>query len=92
MLNFTKTFLKWRKQHPALIRGNLAFSDTHKDLLTFTRSQDGVNIFCAFNFSPDTVTIPLDGQPLEGHGLEYTTQGQTIALPGFGGVFVKKAG
>lgn len=91
MLNFTKNYLKWRKQHPALIRGSLEFHDTHKDLLTFTRKGEGENIFCAFNFSPDTVTIPLEGQVLEGHGLEYTTQGQTIALPGFGGVFVKKA-
>lgn len=91
VLNFTRNFLKWRKNHPALLRGDLKFGAVDDKLLSFTRTLDGESIFCAFNFSPDTVTFKPQGTPLEGHGLGYTTQGDTVALPGFGGFFAKKA-
>lgn len=91
VLSFTRNLLKWRKQHSPLLHGDIKFEDAHKDLVAFTRSDGKDSIFCAFNFSRDTVIIPLKGTPLDGHGLQYTTQGDTIALPGFGGVYLKKA-
>lgn len=91
VLNFTRHYLKWRKQHPALLQGDISFADKHKDLLAFTRAHGKDSVFCAFNFSRDAITIKLEGTPLEGHGLEYTTQGDTLTLPGFGGYFGKKA-
>jgi len=91
VLNFARHYLKWRKQHPALLLGDIAFSGQHKDLLAFTRTHGKDSVFCAFNFSRDAVTIKLEGAPLEGHGLEYTTQGNTLTLPGFGGYFGKRA-
>ena len=91
VLNFTRRYLQWRKQHPALLRGTLAFDAADEKLLSFTRTLDGESIFCAFNFTPDTVTLKQQGTPLDGHGLDYTTQGDTLALPAFGGYFGKKA-
>lgn len=92
MLNFTRHFLQWRKQHAALLRGTIAFEDADKNVVAFTREVAGEKLFCAFNLSPGTVTIPLEAGyvTLDGHGLAAKTQGQSVELPAFGGYFGKK--
>ena len=92
MLNFTRSFLKWRKAHPALLRGKLSFENAQDNVLAFTRTLEGESVFCAFNLSPSAVTIPLESgwTALEGHGLQSKPQGQSVELAGFGGYFGRK--
>ncbi|TAL26879.1 MAG: alpha-glucosidase [Alphaproteobacteria bacterium] len=92
MLSFTRSFLKWRKGHPALLRGNLTFESVNENVLAFTRAGNGETLFCAFNLKPTPVTIPLESgwAPVEGHGLPSRAQGQSVELAGFGGFFGRK--
>jgi alpha-glucosidase len=92
MLNFTKQFLKWRKKHPALLRGELAFENLDENVVAFTRKLDGETLFCAFNLKPAPVTVALQSgwTPLTGYGLQGTAKGQSLELPGFGGFFARK--
>jgi alpha-glucosidase len=58
--NFTKDFLKLRKDHPALIKGSSNFIDTPEPILAFERTFENETILCIFN----TGTIS------ENHGLK----------------------
>ena len=92
MLNFTREFLKWRKAHPALLRGDLAFETLDDNVIAFTRQLDGETLFCAFNLKPAPVTVALQSgwTPLTGYGLQGTAKGQSLELPAFGGFFARK--
>ena len=48
-LNFTKTFLHWRKTKKALWHGNISFTDSNEHTLSFTRTYDGQTIRCEFD-------------------------------------------
>ena len=50
ILTFTRKFINWRKNKPALITGEIEFIKTNDEqLLAFRRSTDSVSILCAFN-------------------------------------------
>ena len=73
VLNATRRFLRWRKQHPALVHGDIAFLDTPEPVLAFTRTQGEQSLLVAFNLSADAATCALPGglspAPLDDHGL-----------------------
>ncbi len=49
-LNFTRTFLNWRKTQPALLHGNINFHDNFSQyILEFDRSLNSDTITCRFN-------------------------------------------
>lgn len=53
VLNFTKSFLSWRKSHEALLMGDITFIDSGSEaLLVFRRSHESGDIECVFNLSP----------------------------------------
>lgn len=91
MLNFTRNFLKWRKEIPALRGGDIRFMDTGHPVLAFTRREDGASVLCVFNLGKDTATLALpEGcADIVGHGLNFTRIGGMLTLPAFGGYFGK---
>lgn len=91
-LNFTRTLLKWRKTIPALRHGTISFTDVPEPLIAFQRSAAQDDVFCAFNLGPQPVTLqlPFPCTALNGHGLPFSLEGETLSLPGFGGFFGSK--
>jgi alpha-glucosidase len=89
VLAFTRRFLRWRKAHPALVRGGIRFLDATEPLLLFERTDDGERLLCAFNLGSATAAAELPGgtlvRPLAGHGLAGGWQGSRLVLPPFGG-------
>jgi alpha-glucosidase len=88
ILNAYRTFMHWRKQQPCLRLGDITFAASADDYLVFIRSFDGEALLCAFNFSADAQTIPLDAvyrlEKTEGHGCHsLVTQSNSLLVPGY---------
>ncbi len=87
VLQMFKRFTAWRKQHPALVTGDLALVQANESILAFERRGNGERILCFFNFSNRDVSQPVAGpwRPLEGHGLYSARLEQdTVLLAPFG--------
>ena len=87
-----RTFLHWRRRHPALCTGGIHFLDAPEPILAFTRECAGETLLAAFNLSdaPVAAPLPCDGatRTLHGHGLhEGTLEHGYLQLPGYGVVF-----
>jgi alpha-glucosidase len=71
VLNAYRTFINWRKKHPALMRGRQTVFDAPCPILAFTRASNDVRMLLAFNLSGK----PIEWRPigewrqLAGHGL-----------------------
>lgn len=85
-LNFLRGFLKWRKQNPALMTGDIDFIDAPEPLLAFTRGGKTLYVFNlgdgAQSFKPFGPVTALPGFPLPSSHKE-----GTITLPPFGVFF-----
>lgn len=72
VLNAYRTFLRWRRQHPALRHGGIRFIDSPDDTLCFIRDHAGKALLACFNFSSQACLVPLPDlgrlQELSGHG------------------------
>ena len=88
-LNRVRAFLRWRKSHPALIEGAIAFLDAPAPCLAFVRTQGGEKIVCAFNLSPKRASfeLPASARALAGHGMGGRIKGRQVILPGYGAFF-----
>jgi alpha-glucosidase len=87
VLQMFKRFTAWRKQHLALITGDLALVQANESILAFERRGNGERILCLFNFSNREVSQPVRGpwRPLEGHGLDRAPLEQdSVLLAPFG--------
>jgi alpha-glucosidase len=62
-LAHTRKLLALRKEHPALVRGNISFLDAPEPILAFTREAEGEKLLCVFN---------LGEQPAPWAGLDGT--------------------
>ena len=84
-----RRFLAWRKQRPALVRGDIAFVESNEPVLAFERTWKGERILCAFNFSNRTVSQPVvsDWRSIDGHGFDAELEDGKILLPPFGAWF-----
>ena len=60
VLNSYRHFSQWRKQHSALLYGNIAFIDTQESTLAFIREDNTEKLLVCFNFSNQSQTISLD--------------------------------
>lgn len=91
-LNGFRNFLKWRKQHDALLHGDIRFIDTVADTLAFTRNDEKHTLFACFNLSPlsKSITLP-DGIslcPQPGHGPSpEADDNRQVNLPPYGMLF-----
>lgn len=57
VLAFTRTFLKWRKQYPALKHGHIQFKTSADKVLSFERSDKNQTLLCVFNLCHETQTL-----------------------------------
>lgn len=74
MLNFYRQMLGFRRAHPALRKGSLKVIEARDTFLAFTRSFDGVEIYCAFNLSDAGMDVDLpEGDWSVDHGAPFTT-------------------
>ncbi|GAB3483647.1 alpha-glucosidase [Marinomonas epiphytica] len=60
VLNAYRAFLHLRKQHPALIFGDITFLQHSDTSLCFSRSYQGENLIVALNTDQQSVAIPCD--------------------------------
>ena len=85
MLNFTKAFLKWRKDHPVFRDGEITFIDHGEDILIFRRHNDTENYTCLFNLREDERKIKLKAPVSEMHyALDSSSEGDCVSLGSFG--------
>jgi alpha-glucosidase len=74
-----RTTLAFRKQHAALVDGDMEFLATNEDVLAFTRSKGEERLLFVFNLrrGPQEITLP------KGHGLK-----EVLTMPGLTGTVV----
>ena len=87
VLQMFRRFAAWRKQHTALVTGDLALVQANEPILAFERRGDGERILCLFNFSNRDVAQPVSGpwHPLDGNGFDRARLEQDLVLlPPFG--------
>ena len=63
-LNYYRQILGWRKTHPALKTGDMAFFDCDEPVLAFSRHAGNKDLICVFNLSPDPRSVTLSGVEL----------------------------
>ncbi|MEJ1095002.1 MULTISPECIES: alpha-glucosidase [unclassified Pseudoxanthomonas] len=73
VLNVVRSFLAWRKRHPALQHGRIAFFDSPEPVLALRRDAEDESLLAVFNLSAEAAEWALpDGlvvQALDDHGL-----------------------
>lgn len=73
VLNVVRNFLAWRKRHPALQHGHIAFFDAPEPVLALRRDTEDESLLAVFNLSAQAMewTLPegLIVQALGDHGL-----------------------
>ncbi|MFD1695398.1 alpha-glucosidase family protein [Roseibium aestuarii] len=94
VLERTRAFLTWRKQHAALAKGTIRFLDAPESLLVFERAHGNETVLCVFNFgeetcryTPDTATLEL----LQGHGFSGMLDGGDVVVPALDAAFARIA-
>ncbi len=61
VLQHYRRMLSFRREHPALVEGDINFLDLDPDLLAFTRTNGSENLLCLFNFSDRAKVVDVDG-------------------------------
>jgi alpha-glucosidase len=94
LLHFYTRLLHWRRQHPALVRGDMTLLPSHPQVLAYVRSDGGTKLLCALNLSnaaaewipPVGVALGIDvtgsglaGAARHGGGLRFEPWGGAIA-------------
>ena len=64
LLAFTRQVIALRNATPALRHGAVASCNAHGTLLDFVREQDGAQVRCLFNLSPDPCAVDAGGRIL----------------------------
>ncbi|TIP35620.1 MAG: DUF3459 domain-containing protein, partial [Mesorhizobium sp.] len=78
LLEHYRRFLAFRRQHPALGKGEIDFIESDGDTVAFTRREGNERIACVFNLGSKPAEVDLGKgslQPLPGHG--FSGQGGT---------------
>ena len=93
-LQRVRRFLAWRREHPALVHGDIRMLPVPEPVLAFERRAGDSAIRAFFNTSVQAVELTLDEVPcgpvLDGHGLVGGhLEGRRLSLPGYGVVFAK---
>ncbi|HRN61607.1 MAG TPA: alpha-glucosidase family protein [Luteimonas sp.] len=87
VLNDVRRFLRWRREQPALVRGDIRFIDAPEPVLAFVRESEADAVVAAFNLSAESVDMRLpaelgDARTLEVEGLPgCDISGGEIRLP-----------
>ena len=84
LLNHYRTFIAFRRQHPALRSGSIEIEDHGDGLFCFWRRHEGEAIFCAFNLTDEDRVLDLPATnlvPLLHSGFSGHIDDATIKLP-----------
>jgi alpha-glucosidase len=89
VLNFTKSFLTWRKNHPSLKLGKIEFPElSNENILGFKRILNDEIMLCLFNLSNQDIELDLnlsnDNSRFEAQNLSAMINVDTVTLPAFG--------
>jgi alpha-glucosidase len=94
LLNHYRTFVAFRKRHPAFAKGDITFEIADDQVLGFTRSFGNEIVLAILNMteSPAEAVLP-DGawEALEGHGFSAEREGSSVKLPSWGAYFARRA-
>lgn len=92
-LGRVRSFLRWRKTRPELVKGEIAFHDAPDGVLAFTRSLGEARTLCVFNmtgqarrFDASALGAPV---PLGGHGFHAALEGAVARLDGWQAFFAE---
>lgn len=87
ILNAYRTFLHWRRDHPALKQGSIRFIDAPEGVLLFERSHDSERILVCLNLTAETKAVPVTEHysltALYGHGFAGLLHDGQLELPAF---------
>jgi alpha-glucosidase len=89
VLNRTRRFLRWRRDQPALLTGDIRFLDAEPPVIALVRRHQRQSLLCLFNLGPDATRFDSDlpVRAVRGHGFATDMAGQSVALPGYGMFF-----
>ncbi|RWB57711.1 MAG: DUF3459 domain-containing protein [Mesorhizobium sp.] len=90
LLEHYRRFLAFRRQHPALAKGDIDFIESDGDTVAFTRREGNERIACVFNLGSKPAEVDLgkgSPQPLQGHGFSGQAGTRSIRLGGYGAWF-----
>ncbi|OBQ83425.1 MULTISPECIES: alpha-glucosidase [unclassified Mesorhizobium] len=90
LLEHYRRFLAFRRQHPALGKGEIDFIESDGDTVAFTRREGNERIACVFNLGSKPAEVDLGKgalQPLPGHGFSGQGGSGPIRLGGYGAWF-----
>ncbi|QRM54265.1 alpha-glucosidase family protein [Sinorhizobium sp. BG8] len=92
VLNHYRRFIAFRKQYPALAKGEVEYLTVDEPALAFVRTYGNERILCVFNLSQEKQAVAKpDGavEALEGHGFKAAIKNDTIELPAWGAFFAR---
>lgn len=92
MLNKLRRFIKWRNQHPVLLKGELHLLEGNDDALCWIRKYGDESVLVAINLTSESISIDWTGgmlRVLKGHGLGGKLQDSEIVLPAYQGFFAE---
>ncbi len=91
VLNLYRRFLAWRRQQPALQKGNIKFIDAPTNALALVREHGAEKVLATFNLSAEPLALAIprgwEVAPLTGHGFAATRSENKIELPSYGAFF-----
>jgi len=73
LLHFYRKVIAFRKQHPVLAKGAQSDMTVDGNVVSFTRTLDGMQMFCAFNIGQQAATVYLPGDDWRVSELELGT-------------------
>ena len=93
VLNAWRRFLAWRREHRALVVGDLVFVQTAAPAFAFERRSGDETMLCAFNLGNEPASMTLRGnwKPMEGHGFSTDLRNGEVSMPPFGVFFGEAA-
>lgn len=89
-LHFYRSMLAFRRAHPVLRKGEMEFVDVSDGGLSFLRTYEGTQMFCAFNLSDTALSIELPpGDWWIDRGAPFTTKtsDRGLSLPAYQACF-----
>lgn len=95
MLHHYRAFLNFRRAHPALVKGEIAFLLGDDQFLAFTRTYGNEKMLCVFNFTNQAQTMKLPNvqvlEDLDGTGFHGTHKGGQFRLGAYDAYFGRVA-
>jgi alpha-glucosidase len=95
VLQFTQSYLQFRKEQTSLQSGDMSFLDSEETILSFERTSKDQSLLCIFNLDDQQKSIKLPTQIADQDikqmiGSDLHANGTTLNLVGFGWAIINK--